>query len=476
MEKIKLFIFLFTTKIFINCIIVIPFKTLDQPDPLNFTIDNVIRNWSHNIIYSNASIGTPSQKINFILNSNSFSSDLFQHMCDIPSSSYNSSKSSTFIKRQSVIYYPMVKAYIIEETIYFNTGLKTNEIKPFHKIKMIYSDNKKEDQPFHYEYHDNTCINFGLILTPNGEIDKNVNLINQLAMNHKESYDISIKYTSDKDGVIVIGAEPHVYDNENYSEKNYRLVGAEDSDLSDYRYWYFNFDEIFFSYRDKLSGNMMNEKLNKTKKIKIKFDLGIIYGSSDYKDDIKNIFFDDLIKKGICWEKIIDNGEVGYYCDKKSSEDIIKNDFPTLYFKMNQFDTIFELNYKDLFREKDDKIYFLVFFVLSPRFYFEVGNIFLKKYFFTFNQDSKSIGYYIETKKPKEAQSKICFLSTEYFIILLIALIIVFSTVGYFVGRIAFNKMRRKRRNELDDIFEYSPQEEINENEKNESNSLGIKP
>jgi hypothetical protein len=36
--------------------------------------------------------------------------------------------------------------------------------------------------------------------------------------------------------------------------------------------------------------------------------------------------------------------------------------------------------------------------------------------------------------------------------------------------------MRRKRRNELDDIFEYSPQEEINENEKNESNSLGIKP
>ena len=143
---------------------------------------------------------------------------------------------------------------------------------------------------------------------------------------------------------------------------------------------------------------------------------------------------------------------------------------------MNQFDTIFELNYKDLFKEKDDKIYFLVFFVLSPRSYFEIGNIFLKKYFFTFNQDSKSIGFYIETKKPKQAEKKIWFLSTEYFIILLIALIIVFSSVGYFVGKIAFNKMRRKRRNELDDLFEYSPQEEINENEKNESNGLGIKP
>ena len=39
---------------------------------------------------------------------------------------------------------------------------------------------------------------------------------------------------------------------------------------------------------------------------------------------------------------------------------------------------------------------------------------------------------------------------TLYFIILLIALIIVFSSVGYFVGKIAFNKMRRKRRNWLE--------------------------
>ena len=141
---------------------------------------------------------------------------------------------------------------------------------------------------------------------------------------------------------------------------------------------------------------------------------------------------------------------------------------------MNQFDTIFELNYKDLFREKGDKIYFLVFFGLIPRSYFEIGNIFLKKYFFTFNQDSKSIGYYLDIKKPKQAENSISFFNSNYFIIIVISLIIVFSGVGFFVGKIAYNKIRKKRKNELDDLFEYNPQDEINEKE-NESNGRGIK-
>ena len=143
MEKIKLFYFFFTTKILINCIVVIPFKIFDQPEPLNFSIDNVIKNWSRIIIYANASIGTPAQKINMIIDSNSFSSNLFQHMCDIPNSLYNNTKSSTFRIRQSVIYYPMVKAYIIDENIYFYTDIKMTEIKPYKSIKIIYSDNKK---------------------------------------------------------------------------------------------------------------------------------------------------------------------------------------------------------------------------------------------------------------------------------------------------------------------------------------------
>ena len=72
-----------------------------------------------------------------------------------------------------------------------------------------------------------------------------------------------------------------------------------------------------------------------------------------------------------------------YYCNKDSTETIIKNEFPIIYFEMKQFNEKFELNYKDLFRIKNDKIYFLVIFKQNSYFsnYFEMGNIFLTKYF-----------------------------------------------------------------------------------------------
>ena len=53
---------------FNNCIIVIPFKTFIKEEPVNFTVEDVINYWEPNIIYSDSSIGNPSQKINIILN------------------------------------------------------------------------------------------------------------------------------------------------------------------------------------------------------------------------------------------------------------------------------------------------------------------------------------------------------------------------------------------------------------------------
>ena len=496
MEKFNIIIFLFFFLIKLDkSIVVIPFETykLEKID-IKKVNQTVLEPWRQNILYTKIKIGSPPQDIIMLINSESYITNLFQHMCDVSESLFNRTESSSFIILRPITYYPMVKAAIVDETIYFYNDLKMEKLQPYKLLKLIYSDNNKEDQSYMYEYHNNTCIDVGFKLNHKMEIEKEINLINQLAQNFKETYDFTFKYTSDNEGMIIIGAEPHVYDPDNYQEINYRTVGAGDSDLQDYRDWHLTFDEIYISYKDKSSNNNINKNLNETKKIRIKFDLGIIYGPTDYKNMIKKVFFDDLIQKEICYE-INKELEVGFYCDKnKGAEEIIKNEFPTLYFKMNQFNEIFELNYKDLFREKENgRLYFLVVFSLTPQNFFEIGKIFLKKYIFTFNQDSKTIGYYINTKKPNPSDpSNIpntnddSFFTNIGFIILIVCIIIAFSVFGFFVGKSVYDKMRKRRRNELDDLYEYKPEEEQkvdnnnmnincnNSEDTNESDHLGI--
>ena len=444
---------------FIDCIVVIPFKTYEPIEPKNFTMKTVLESLRKNIIYATAYIGTPAQKINIGINSQTFAIELFQNMCDIPISKYNNSLSSTFNKKQSITYYPMIRASIIDETVYFYNDTKMEKLKPYKLLNLIYSDNKKEDQSYLYEYHNYTCINIGLQMKEKSEIEKNINIINQLVMNHKESHDFSFKYTSDKEGIIIIGALPHIYEPDKYLEQYYRKDGAVDPEIQNYRDWHLNFDEIYISYKNKTSNIIINKKLNETNKIRLFFDFGIIYGSSDYYREIKNIFFQDLIDKNICWEEKI-NFEIGFYCQKNKAEEIIKNEFPSLNFKMSKFENIFELTYEDLFLEKNNILYFLVFFADgSHRKYFEVGKIFLKKYFFTFNQDAKLIGYYTKIKNS-ESESHSFFTFDATFIVFILLLITIFITIGFLCGKLIYDKFRKRRKNELDDLFEYKPKEE----------------
>ena len=154
---------------------------------------------------------------------------------------------------------------------------------------------------------------------------------------------------------------------------------------------------------------IINEQISIIRALKIKFDLGLIIGTNEFRSLIKKLFFDNLITEEKCFEEKIKKDNDGdmyiYYCDKKLTEDFIKNEFPSIYFNVKVFNKTFELTYKDLFREKDGKLYFLMYFD-SPNFsrFITVGSIFLKKYFFTFNQDYKMIGYYNEDLpggKPK---------------------------------------------------------------------------
>jgi len=473
MENILQTILLFILISFNSCIIVIPFKTYIEEEPEIFQPKDLINYWGKNIIYSETLLGTPPQKVKIIIHSQNFGTHLFKNMCDLPNSDFQRNKSSSFKYFDNIkTYLTMNNTSVINETIYFYNNLKLDKQIPLNYFRIIYSDNEEIDQGDNYEYHNNTCIDLGLPLRWENYLDVPTNLVSQLKTKMKiiETYDISFKYNSESEGVIIIGQEPHLYDPENYFEMQYRIYGASFRDnLPD---WFLLPEKTYISYKKEINGTMqiINETVPIMSGLKIKFDMGMIIGSTEYRRMIKKIFFDDLITQKKCFEENIKKESYGdmyiYYCDKKLTEDFIKNEFPTIYFEVKQFNKIFDLTYKDLFREKDGKLYFLIYFDsinFGP--FFTVGSILLKKYFFTFNQDSKMIGYYNEDlpggkKKNNNSDNK------YILIIVVVILIIVFGILGFFVGKLVYDKMRKKRINEIDDNYDYNTQQNFNDEDK----------
>ena len=114
--------------------------------------------------------------------------------------------------------------------------------------------------------------------------------------------------------------------------------------------------------------------------------------------------------------------------------------------------------------KKDGKLYFLMYFG-SSKSYFTIGKIFLKKYFFTFNQETKMIGYYnIDLpggkKNNRNNDIKNFFYNNLLFCgIILFILMIIFGFLGFFLGKLVYDKVRKKRINEVDESYDYNPQE-----------------
>ena len=472
MEKIPQTILLFILISFNNCIIVIPFKTYVQKEPEIFKPIDLVNYWGKNIIYSETLIGTPPQKVSIIINSQNFGTHLFKNMCDLPNSDFQRNKSTSFQNFSDInSYFEIKNVSVINETIYFYDSLKLEKQIPLNFFRIIYSDNEKSI----YEYHNNTCIDLGLQLRWDNYFDVPTNLVNQLKKNYDiiETYEFSFKYNSESDGVIIIGQEPHLYDPENYFEMQYRIYSCY---AGEGQYDWLLFPESsYISYKTDINGTkqITNKKIPLLRALIIKFDLGVIIGSNEYRSMIKKLFFDDLITEEKCFEEKIKKDNYGeiyiYYCDKKLTEDFIRNEFPTIYFNVKQFDKTFELTYKDLFREKDGKLYFLIYFdsTNDGSQFFSVGSIFLKKYFFTFNQESKMIGYYNENL-PRGKKTNNNSKSFNYILFgVVVILIIIFGILGFFVGKFVYDKIRKKRVNEIDDNFDYNPQQNNNDEDKN---------
>ena len=114
----------------------------------------------------------------------------------------------------------------------------------------------------------------------------------------------------------------------------------------------------------------------------------------------------------------------------------------------------FELNYDDLFKEKGDKIYFLIWFDSTPKvnIFWEMGLPFMKKYLFNYNYDNKLISFYNNDIKDIEKKN-----STSNFkkgnIILIIIFSIIVCILGFIIGRRKMTKKNRLTAKELESDF-----------------------
>ena len=349
---------------------------------------------------------------------------------------------------------------------------------------------------FNKDNEDTLCGELGLNIEK--DFDK-TNIISQLKeKNYIQKYVWTLLYQTEESGIIILGNEPHFYNNQTFLMSQYSSVYAIPNQSSKTG-WSFKFDDIFFynNNKDKISLSQ--------NKVDFSVDKGIIIGTDEYKKKIDELFFNNLFNKKICYtetrtfkdeENKTEEKYYIYYCsstlftsknEDSPSNDTFFNSFPTLNLYFQQINMTFTLDKNDLFIKKFDRIYFLVIFKKSdtennmwdfgePFFYKTKNNPYI------FDQDAKKFGFYnfnlpkipndeyMKSTNQKDLNNGNSNNALIYIIIIIVVIILV--ALAYYLGK-KFNEIRKKRANELNDDFDYTSGKPINNDNRNQDENVG---
>ena len=445
----------------------IPFKIYHEEEPSSYSsIEDYFTYQSELKYYGQISIGENESPIPILFSFDDFGFYFVTKGTDLGdiTSSYNPRDSpSCILESNSNLFFKKYgNATKANDTFTFNNNSE-NKLK-CKSIKFLYAfiDNKKK----------NSFLMIGLRLIGDIIRDGDLNLVQQLKKNkYTDTYDWSIIYDEknpDREGVLLIGTEAHNYNPQKFN-KNYYFNSVTIS-KEIYGIWNIQFDKIYF-LND-------NEEIQITDFMKFSFkhQSGIIAGTSSYEKLLKKYFFDSLISSNKCSMETSRLNSRVYVC--KNTQEIkneLKKNFPPLKMLHKAYMKTFELTYDDLFKEKHDKIYFLIYFSYYQASTWEVGLPFLKKYFLNYNYDTKLISFYnneidnLENNKENDGKT------SKVKILVIIGLIIIITILGFFLGR-RYILLRTKKKisaKELENEFskqisgsEYQPPLNEKENSK----------
>ena len=350
-------------------------------------------------IYANISIGTPSQIVaQFILNSNRPFSLARMSLQGHGSASFiNIEKQientlDIFYNYENSSTYKVIDNYYQVYADIFNfKDLNNNEISKNLEFSMTQYYEKKTcglidllSRNSHDEPEDPTPYLFE-VLRGNDLID------NYYITFIYDEYDYEgdkFNYLNDDYNNIlakvVIGASAHEINPDKYKEEDEIKING---------YFDLYINEIKFK-------NKKSNYIEKDVKVTLKYDSEFIKGSYTFRNEIDNIFFNELIYEKLCTKEIIEENiyiskDIVYSCENTETLKEKLKYFPNLYFEVKEYNLTFLFNYKELFKLHDDRIYFLIYFKEGSLLnYWDIGELFLRKYITSFNYDSKTISFY----------------------------------------------------------------------------------
>ena len=478
--KKNILFFFFLNKFVINYI-VIPFNREEKKINTSLSIEKQLEYFleKDNII-STISFGEDQKGLELYLSLNEFIFSLSNDAClKNTNSSYNPLLSKSFKNTTDYIdIYINIKKYCraIEKCTIYNDIYLNNNIS-IYNLSFIFGVNAYSGKI------DNTskiCGNLGLqIFNKNGNQFRNDYFVNSLKQsNIINSYAWSILYLNntiekndilnytnkDYDGLLICGINENDYLSI-FKTDNIKSIKAGNRGYD--IYWDITNIKISYIYSNQ---NKNYESLDN--RLTFNIEINYIIGSKSFFNSIKETFFNIPIQNNICTiiEKLQTMGTHIIICQKEIMKTI--NEFPKISFANDKQDFIFELTYKDLFIEYNNRILFLIIYNQYGPDFWSLGKIFMRKYPFIFDYDKKTINFLNIYKIDKsnndnntqenENNSFWNYLK----IIIIIILVIIGIIFGIIFGKFLWNNNRKKRANELDDDdFEYINKEE-NKNEK----------
>ena len=386
------------------------------------TPEEILLNLAETEFYINIEIGTPKQKLKANIE---FTKFIFYISGDKNYKKYNPKISNTY-KANST------KEEIIDCDLFYN-GFFSNETIYLNNIKyenfsFILSGNSTN-------YYKMFSCSIGLGI-PAFYLKRNViNFIEILFLKKEiKSYSFFINHKNENEGQIIIGKFPHEFYLEKYKFKKYESSYIEIT--SYYNFWNCQFDFINFDNKTFYNNHMVLFDFNLE---------GLILGGNFF-DYIKDKFFKNYINDKICFEKNYSNYRF-IYCQKNKKINI--DNFQNIIFYNKDFNYTFYFNYTELFKEKGNYTFFLIFSHIEYFSMVALGRIFFNKYQLGFNYDRRIILFY------KDNLEKIMNDRFSYLFIVIFILFIILCFCLYYYLKI-FKKKKKVYATELDDDIKLS--------------------
>ena len=447
-------------------IVVLPFKTsyvkrngnIDK-NSKEYNATHFMNDYFKTLLYTTIKMGNPSQEIKVLVTYEDCGYKIgLAKKCINDSnylSYYNRNKSKDFNYTDVYpynIYEFEEDSRSAEDSIYLYTDTKLKKTKYFNKFGFYLGSDT--DKPL--------CGVIGLTMNDYQSYCPKLSFITNLkSKDITENYKWIIKYTSDDEGLIIIGSDMKNIISKFDEEKLFPVYSRKV--IGTYP-WSFNIDRVVI-------GDDLDEATYDEMWVEIINDFSFIIGNEKYKKFIEK-YFEEEFEKEICSKTLYSTLEMPSYdyyvieCDKeKIRSELIKN-FPSLTFISKSLGTDIYFEGKQLFTETKYKYFFNVMFPYYGGALWIFGKLFLKNYPVMINLDQDLIEIYKE-KDYKEDGGKgdsKTFSSTEItlFSILIIILMAITGVLFYYLGKSIY-KMRKKRANELvDDEYEYTSKGDIN--------------